>query len=322
VLSKSSSSEKSSPQNGKKIPGVLNESVLISHTTTSASALSILLLTKLREILKSACDSQIQKLGQSTTPALASGQIKVKFVFSMQHSLQESSAFKSFERDSCQFQKVSIDGLSEEEKIVFWCNIYNILTIHALIQMPIATSFFEKSSMLTTAKYNIGGHYFSILDIEHGILRARSSKPAIFGPIVASFSFSDKDPRKVFSLQRPCPLISFVLFTAISVSPALTILKKPATVYGELSKCVSNYTYQYVSIKREATAFRITYIVTLPAVFKTFWKDFGQKQDDVLMFISQYIPPPISENIKNMVKSGAYYTLSFGTYDWSPLIVL
>ena len=290
--------------------------------TESACSLSVILLTKLKEILKTSCNAQIQKLGQSADSSPAVGQIQVNFVFSMQHALQESSAFKSFERDSCQLQMVTIAGLSEEEKVVFWCNIYNILTVHALIQMPIANTFFEKSNIITTAKYNIGGHYFSIIDIEHGILRARSSKPAVFGPIVASYAFADKDHRKIFALQRPCPLISFVLFTAISVSPPLTILKKPANVYTELSKCASNYTYQYVSIKRQATALRVTHVVTLPALFKSFWKDFGQKQDDVLLFISQYIPQPTSDNIKSMIKSGAYYTLSFGTYEWSSVIVL
>jgi hypothetical protein len=196
------------------------------------------------------------------------------------------------------------------------------MMVHACIQMPITSALFDRFNMMTTIKYNVSGHYFSIIDIEHGVLRARSSKPAIFGPIVASFTFSDRDKRKVFALKSPWPLISFAIFYCSSTSPAITVLKKASTITSELSKCAMNFIQEYVSIERHPAAFRSTHTVSLPAVFKTYWKDFGQKQNDVLTFIGNHAPPTLAYEIKFLLSSGSSYALVFGTHDWQPLIIL
>ena len=167
------------------------------------------------------------------------------------------------------FQMADISSLtSSEEKICFWVNVHNIMMVHSLIQCPISKNFAERFSMLKNTKYNIGGFTFSIIDVEHGVLRACSVKPAIFGPIVASFAFADRDSRKQFALTEACPQVSFALFSALSNSPALSVIKDASALRRKLSKCTQNYLQDNVSVELLALAFRTIHQINLPEVFK------------------------------------------------------
>jgi len=174
--------------------------------------LSFQLLTKLREILRTACDDMYEKQRQTpmTNTAMNSirkhgSQIKAKLDFSLRNAILSSSAFRNtFEVQCCQLQLADASVLNQEQRIVFWCNVYNIMIIHALIRTPICKNLSDRYSLMRTLKYNINGSYFNLIDIEHGVLRARSAKPIILGPpFVWSFSFSERDPKKKYSLRDP-----------------------------------------------------------------------------------------------------------------------
>lgn len=50
--------------------------------------------------------------------------------------------------------------------------MYNALTVHGLsIVVPLPSSVLEVDHFWAHTAYNIGGHVFSLDDIEHGILR-------------------------------------------------------------------------------------------------------------------------------------------------------
>jgi hypothetical protein len=42
--------------------------------------------------------------------------------------LSATSAYKAFEQHCCILQKVEPRGLSINERVLFWCNIYNTIT--------------------------------------------------------------------------------------------------------------------------------------------------------------------------------------------------
>jgi hypothetical protein len=42
--------------------------------------------------------------------------------------LSSTSAYKAFEQHCCILQKVEPRGLSINERVLFWCNIYNTIT--------------------------------------------------------------------------------------------------------------------------------------------------------------------------------------------------
>lgn len=57
-------------------------------------------------------------------------------------------------------------------------DIYNALTVHGLITAtPLPSSVLELDHFWAHTAYNIGGHIFSLDDIEHGVLRGELSNP-------------------------------------------------------------------------------------------------------------------------------------------------
>lgn len=52
-------------------------------------------------------------------------------------------------------------------------DIYNSLTIHGICEQALPSSVLGVKDFWKTTAYNIGGHVFSLDDIEHGILRGR-----------------------------------------------------------------------------------------------------------------------------------------------------
>jgi hypothetical protein len=92
-------------------------------------------------------------------------------------------------------QNYDLVSLSDdEEKIGFWINVYNGITNHFIIENKLHKSVRELSKFFTELKVNIGGHEFSLDDIEHGILRKngmRNSK--------SKSQFLEGDMRKNFA---------------------------------------------------------------------------------------------------------------------------
>lgn len=80
--------------------------------------------------------------------------------------IEQLSAFKKYEIETCQLQRVELSWLSNAERLVFFANVYNALMIHGIVkhfdrfQKPS-----EHSAFLHNAKYNIAGHCFSLLDV-------------------------------------------------------------------------------------------------------------------------------------------------------------
>ncbi|MFP4324124.1 MAG: DUF547 domain-containing protein [Anaerolineales bacterium] len=93
------------------------------------------------------------------------------------------------------FELASVD--SREEKLAFWINLYNALSIDGIIALGIRESMQEYVAFGDRVAYDIGGYFFSIEDIEHGILRANAGHPYVPGP-----QFSPGDPRLAFALKQ------------------------------------------------------------------------------------------------------------------------
>jgi hypothetical protein len=108
---------------------------------------------------------------------------------------------------------------SPAEKLAFWINVYNALTLHAIFSFRPKRTVWEVPGFFERAAYNVGGHRFSLSEIEHGVLRA--NRPAPFsrrrplgtGDPRRRFTLTDAefDPRVHFALNcgaRSCPPIA------------------------------------------------------------------------------------------------------------------
>jgi len=91
---------------------------------------------------------------------------------------------------------------------------HNTLVIDAVIQFGVKYSVTEGRlgvlAFFERAAYQIGGHRFSLTDIEHGILRTNRGFPYLPGS-----HFASDDPRKKNGLSR----ILILGFTSLSIVP-------------------------------------------------------------------------------------------------------
>lgn len=71
---------------------------------------------------------------------------------------------------------MEVEFSSEAEKLAFFINLHNLLTIHALLLTAESNQKAYKAANKTI--YNIGGFNLSLLEIEHAILRAKSPPPS------------------------------------------------------------------------------------------------------------------------------------------------
>jgi hypothetical protein len=305
------------PVREKSSQHVLNESVLCKNTASKACELSIQLLSSLRELLRAANASGTLNNDRRLQPG---NSFVMQLTEEQRDEISKSSAFRSFEIQSCQMQMVDVEGMDDNSKAVFFCNIFNVMTIHAVMYaLPTGTSFYEKYNFMRNTKYNISGMVLSLLDIEHNILRAQTSSPySIFGPVsIKTSSFSEKDPRFRLALKKAFPLVSFVLFTGSASSPPLTTLWDPATVKQEMRRSTAQYLQEYIQIDKKNK------VIMVPEQFRWYWKDFGGAKMKVLnTVIHLCADTPVASEISELLKITQKPRISFVNFDWTFVLKL
>src|SRR3990167_11488456 len=104
-------------------------------------------------------------------------------------------------------KKISLSKVQAEETTVLFVFLYNIIVLHAYIEIEaFPTCLWDWRYLERAAYYTIGGVAYSIWDIHHGLLR--HNRPAPYGLDVL---FYDSDPRK--NLQKNIIYDPAIIFT-------------------------------------------------------------------------------------------------------------
>lgn len=103
-------------------------------------------------------------------------------------ALRTSDAYREY-RAICAAQLRAFDPVTlatPAERLAFWINLYNALTIDAVIAFGVQSSVTEGRlgivRFFRRAAYSVGGQRVSLDDMEHGILRANRGHPLVPGP--------------------------------------------------------------------------------------------------------------------------------------------
>jgi len=104
-----------------------------------------------------------------------------------------------------ELQRGEVWDMSREEKLAFFINLYNMMTIHAILVWGHPSGTVERRKLFGDFKYVIGGFTYSLSAIQNGILRANQRQPYT---LMKPFSAKDKRLR----VRYPCStLYSFNL---------------------------------------------------------------------------------------------------------------
>ncbi|WP_282069157.1 DUF547 domain-containing protein [Olleya namhaensis] len=159
--------------------------------------------------------------------------------------------------------KPEFDSISKNEKLAYWINAYNALTIDLIIKNYPVKSIKDIKDPWGQKLWELGDKWYSLEDIEHEILRKMDEPRIHFAIVCASYS---------------CPKLQNTAFTASSLETQLT-----AATTQFLSDTKRN------EIKENS--------LKLSKIFKWFDKDFEQN-GSLIDFLNKYTDITISAKAK------------------------
>uniref|UniRef100_A0A6B2L6Z3 DEP domain-containing protein n=1 Tax=Arcella intermedia TaxID=1963864 RepID=A0A6B2L6Z3_9EUKA len=212
-------------------------------------------------------------------------------------SLVLTPEFENFEYSVAELQKVQLNGLDSKEKLAFWLNTYNLLSLHAIIvslsrgENPYE-GFISRKKYFSTQTYIVANMTFSLDDIEHGILRPRNNY------------FGEGDERAQFKIDGPDARIFSVLSCYNKSSPKTLIIKSENVDRFVDYACRRHFT----SVKFQ------DYTMFIPKICDWYSSDYGTR-DDLIKFVQSYLRHDQSMMLNTSFKTGKF-SLKYLDFDW------
>ncbi|KAL9968655.1 hypothetical protein ACROYT_G020770 [Oculina patagonica] len=221
-------------------------------------------------------------------------------------AMAQSKEFLAYVKHTAELQRVKLEGMTREETLAFFINIYNALVIHANVVRGPPVNLWQRYKFFNTICYTIGGHTFALNEIENGVLR--SNRKAI-GAVTKPFSKSD--PRLKVALPAPEPKIHFALvcgakscppiktYTSAGIDEELSLAAE-AFLEGE-DGCVLNMP------KRE---------IRLSKIFQWYKEDFGSNNEELVQFVLAHMGKgQKKDQLEELLISGNF-KVGFMKYNW------
>ena len=192
------------------------------------------------------------------------------------------------------------DLAGDAERIAFFLDLYNVLSIHGVIALGIEASVMEVPSFFGRVSYVVGDVRLSLDAIENGVLRRNAGHPATGRPVLPAgsaglaFSPSDVDPRVHAALvcaSTSCPAVAFY---------------DPARLDEQLTTAAAVYVNADVRVEGDE--------VHLPITFRYYAADWGTRAD-IEAFLLEHADPPLRAALEGAFASGK--RLVYDRYDWS-----
>ncbi|MED6134941.1 hypothetical protein PIB30_041671 [Stylosanthes scabra] len=220
-------------------------------------------------------------------------------------SIHGSEEFARYVRIVEELQRVELWDLSREEKLSFFINLYNMMSIHAILVWGQPDGTLERRKFFADFKYVIGGNTYTLLAIQNGILRANQRPPyTLMKP------FSAKDKRLKVALAYPEPLIHFALVFGTRSGPALRCYSV-GDIDQELVDAARTFLKTSGGISIDYSA-KVAYA---NKILKWFSVDFGKTEVELLKHVSNYLDPNDSELLLDLLAT-CELKIIYQPYDW------
>ena len=156
------------------------------------------------------------------------------------------------------------DDWSKEDKLAYWMNAYNAMTIDLILRNYPVASIKDIKNPWDQRLWKLGAKWYNLNEIEHQILRKMGDARIHFGINCASFS---------------CPPLLNEAFTASKVNEQLDLLS-----------------VRFVNDKQRNIITEDK--IQVSKIFSWFSKDFKQNGGDLISFLNKYSKTPISSKAK------------------------
>lgn len=193
-------------------------------------------------------------------------------------------------------------GLRIGLRLAFWLNVYNALVLHAVVARRALAGVRSVGDFFTASQYVIGGHAFSLDEIEHGLLRVNAPRLA-FG----AKPLRRDGPRYALAPYMFDERVHFGMYSACRSSPALAVYPAEG-----LSEALEQATCHHLAAHVRLGADGRTLVV--PRLFDWYTRDFGGKRG-VLEFVLSRMP---GDDIAAAAeRHGLSLRLRYAEYDWT-----
>ena len=156
-------------------------------------------------------------------------------------SLANSPEFQQIKDLVAELQVVDLKyilSLNDEHKFTFWINIFNFLTIFAIIyRKENILTYYEWLKLKKNSHFNIGGINFSLFEIETNILGNKSMSKQFFAEC---YDFPIGDSRNKFKINNSLQYMNFAIYEPMTSCFKLQIYF-PQTIKKQILKNAIDY---------------------------------------------------------------------------------
>lgn len=183
----------------------------------------------------------------------------------------------------------------------FWLNVFNAGVLRDSPELEFAATAKDVHAFFEQPRLKIGGHAFSLDDVQHGLLRGNVAR---HGRLRAPMSRDD--PRLAFMPIAFDERMHFALYAASRSSPALRAYD-PGSLDKQLEQATGDYLRRTVRIEEDGA------VVVLPRLLDWYAKDFGGERgalEFALGRLDDAVVDPVDRR-QGRVK------ITYTEYDWT-----
>ncbi|KAJ3432446.1 electron carrier/ protein disulfide oxidoreductase [Anaeramoeba flamelloides] len=186
--------------------------------------------------------------------------------------ISKSIPFRRFVDRSALLKNVKLKKLNRNERICFFLNLFNTVTLHSFIINGIPKDRPSIEKFMKTSIYQINNFFFSLNDILHGILRGNTHSKHN-----SPYLFLDMDERKRFSIKPVDPRIHFCKINYNF--PSFVTVHRPSTMEISLNK-ITKFVLKPLILTNQKK-------ILMPKLFNQFELDFDGAEN-ILNWISKH----------------------------------
>ncbi|XP_020255916.1 uncharacterized protein LOC109832864 isoform X1 [Asparagus officinalis] len=188
---------------------------------------------------------------------------------------------------------VELSGLTHQQKLAFWINIYNSCMMNAFLEHGVPSTPQMVVALMPKAMVNVGGHFLTAMTIEHFILRLPYQSKNTYTKGLKSDEITT---RGIFGLDWPEPSVTFALSCGSWSSPAVRVYTA-SQVEKQLEIAKRDYL-------QASVGFSMPNKLAIPKLLDWYLLDFAKDVESLMDWICLQLPEKLRNDAVKCLETG------------------
>jgi len=241
---------------------------------------------------------------QDEPPALVIGRKLLELGLALGQNPDKKEILR-FVDATAQLKRVDLNGLTHDERLTFFLNLYHTMIIHSFRVIGPPASVLQRNSFYSSVSYECGGFVYSLSELEYSILRAAMPPPnSFFSFLLPKYNVADAKCK--FALKEPEPRINFVLNTGTLSCPGEIPVFDSLHIHEQLDAVCSRVLNTVVDVNETKQT------IILPKVCQWFKDDFGLTSHACVLMVLRYL----KNKRKTFLQNPNEFKIEYHDYIW------